>query len=288
MDKAFWQSILDADEAVPEGRTVAELRPELLALLGSTDSELRDGVGYMLLETWLARQHYTPAEVSAMAERLATNLKVGLGERASDSVFGRSFSALVLAEIVHRDNKGALLDQRQVHTILGAALAYLPAEQDLRGYVADKGWAHAVAHTADLLWVLAQNRHLDAEDLERILDAIAAKVAASGAHVYLYNESQRLARAALGAIGRNLIETSFLTSWLGRLAHSGGQPIGVETFFNGLPPAVADPANLGLLHNTTHFLGALHFHLAHDTAPPAATPELLPLLVEALRPMNAC
>jgi hypothetical protein len=42
------------------------------------------------------------------------------------------------------------------------------------------------------------------------------------------------------------------------------------------------------LHNTAQFLGALHFHLAHDTALPAATPELLPSLIEALRPMNAC
>src|SRR5690349_14772726 len=123
MDKAFWQSILEADGAVPAGHTVAELTPELLALLGSTDSQLRDGVGYTLLATWLARQQYTPAEVWAMAERLATNLSVGLGERANDSIFGRSFSALVLAEIVHSDNKSALLEQSQVHTILDAALA---------------------------------------------------------------------------------------------------------------------------------------------------------------------
>jgi hypothetical protein len=33
MDRAFWQSILDADGDVPEGYTVAELTPELLPLL---------------------------------------------------------------------------------------------------------------------------------------------------------------------------------------------------------------------------------------------------------------
>ncbi|MBA2286746.1 MAG: DUF2785 domain-containing protein [Ktedonobacteraceae bacterium] len=41
-----------------------------------------------------------------------------------------------------------------------------------------KGWAHSAAHTADLLMVLANNRDLDAADLERILNAIAAKVQA--------------------------------------------------------------------------------------------------------------
>jgi hypothetical protein len=288
MDKAFWQAILDADGAVPEGCTIAELTPELLALLGSTDSELRDGVAYVVLATWLAHDRYTPAEVWAMAERLAANLSVGLDQQGSDNIFVRSFSALVLAEIVHRDNQSALLDQRQVHRLLDGALAYLLAEQDLRGYVPDKGWAHAVAHAADLLWVLARSRYMHIDSLERILDAIAAKATPPGAHIYLYNENQRLARAALGAIGRDLVDLSFLTSWIGRLTRPGGRAVGVEAFFDGLPPAIADPADLALLRNTTQFLGALHFHLAHDENPPAVTPELLPLLVEALRPMYAC
>ena len=288
MDKAFWQSILDADCAVPEGHTVASLTPELLALLGSTDPELRDGVAYVVLATWLARDRYTPVEVWAMAERLATNLSIGLGEQESDHIFLRSFSALMLAEIVHRNNQGALLDERQVHRLLDAALAYLAAEQDLRGYVPDKGWAHAVAHTADLLWVLARSHHLHADSLERILEAIAAKAAPPGAQLYLYNEDQRLARATLGAIGRDLVDMGFLRSWIDRLARPGGRAVGVEAFFDGLPPAIADPADLALLRNTTQFLGALQFHLAHDENPPAVTPVLLPLLVEALRPMYAC
>ena len=288
MDTAFWKSILDADGAVPDGYTVAQLTPELLGLLGSTDSRLRDGVGYTLLATWLARERYTPAEVWAMAERLLIDQSVGLGDQATDTIFLRSFSALVLAEIVHRDNKDSLLDQRQVHTILDAALAYLPAEQDLRGYVPGKGWAHAVAHTADLLWVLSSSRHIETGDLERILQAIAAKAAPPGVHIYLYNEEQRLARAALGAIGRDLVDVDFLTNWIDRLARPGGRVVSVEAFFGGLPPAIADPADLALLHNTTRFLGALHFHLSHDENPPATTPALLQQLVEALRPMYAC
>jgi Protein of unknown function (DUF2785) len=288
MDKAFWHSILAADGAVPKGHTVASLTPELLSLLGSTDPELRDGVAYVVLATWLARDRYTSTEVWAIAERLMENLSVGLGEEESDHIFLRSFSALMLAEIVHRDNQGALLDERQAHRLLDEALAYLAAEQDLRGYVPAKGWAHAVAHAADLLWVLARSRHLHADSLKRILEAIAVKAAPPGTHIYLYNENQRLARAALGAIGRDLVDMGFLTSWIDRLARPDGRAVGVETFFDGLPPAIADPADLALLRNTTQFFGALQFHLAHDENPPAITPILLLLLVEALRPMQAC
>ena len=48
MDKAFWQSIVDSDFAVPAGHTVADLTPELLTFLGSTDIEVRDPFGYTI------------------------------------------------------------------------------------------------------------------------------------------------------------------------------------------------------------------------------------------------
>jgi hypothetical protein len=288
MDNAFWQAILDADGAVPEGYSVAQLTPELLALLGSTDPFLRDGVAYTTLATWLKRGHYAPAEVWNMAERLAANLLARLGEQSDDSVFLRSFSALMLAEIVYRDNKSLFLDERQVQYLLEQTLVYVLAEQDLRGYVPGKGWAHAVAHTADVLWVLAGSRHIGASDLGRMLDIIAARAAPPGDHIYLYNEDQRLARAAATALRRDLLELPFLVGWVERIVRPGGRAIGVESFYDGQPPAVADAADLALLRNTTQFLRGLYFQLAHSDDAPAVVSELLPLVVEALRPMNAC
>ncbi len=288
MDNTFWQAILDADGAVPEGYSVAQLTPELLALLGSADPFLRDGVAYTLLATWLKLGHYAPAEVWDMVEQLAANLSAGLGEQGGDRVFLRSFSALMLAEIVYRDSKSLFLDERQVWYVLEQTLAYFPAEQDLRGYVPGKGWVHAVAHTADVLWVLAGSRHIGASDLERMLEVIAARAAPPGDHIYLYNEDQRLARAAAAALGRDLLELPFLVGWLGRIARPGGRTISVESFYDGLPPAVADAADLALLRNTTQFLRGLYFQLAYSDDPPATVSELLPLVAEALRPMNAC
>ena len=48
MDKAFWQSILDANGTVPSSHDLPALTEELLSYLGSTDPQLRDSFGWLL------------------------------------------------------------------------------------------------------------------------------------------------------------------------------------------------------------------------------------------------
>lgn len=287
MDRSFWQDVIAADYAVPPGHSAASLTHELLAYLGSTDPELRDVFAYPILEHWIHGGQCSAGEVRTMAAQLEGNLTAGVGEQGTDSVFLRSFSALTLAEIVYEDNQHPFLAEAEVRHLLERALAYLPAERDLRGYVPGPGWAHAVAHGADLLWVLAQNRYLGAADLERVMEAIATKAAPAGAHIYLFNDDQRLVRAVLGVLQRDLLPLSFLSTWLNRLTHSDGRPIGIAAFFDGHPPAVASTDKIGLLHNTSQFLRGLYFHLAFDPDPPAVAADLLPIVAVALEPINA-
>ena len=56
--------------------------------------------------------------------QLAENLKHGLGEQGTDTVFLRTFSALVLAELVYHHNKHPFLEEADVRQILEQALAY--------------------------------------------------------------------------------------------------------------------------------------------------------------------
>ena len=51
--------------------------------------------------------------LAGLGDGMAAGLGVGLGERDTDSVFRRSFSALVLAECIARDNDRPLLPRRQ-------------------------------------------------------------------------------------------------------------------------------------------------------------------------------
>ena len=49
-------------------------------------------------------------------------------------------------------------------------------EHDMRGYVPGKGWAHAVAHGADAIGVLGQSPHFAANELTVLLDVLADRL----------------------------------------------------------------------------------------------------------------
>ncbi len=213
MDKEFWFSLSRKDFQIPEGYTHSNLTEILFSYLASTDPDLRDEIAYTVYANWLKREMYSREELKSHVEKLLSNLDKGIGETGSDTVFLRTFSILLLAEIVHNDNKKAILEEEQVKRILEKGLWYLEAEQDPRGYVTIKGWAHALAHTADLLLVLALNRNIDGADLSKILSAISTKMVHSTAHVYIHGEDERLASAILEILRRDLISLEQVESW---------------------------------------------------------------------------
>jgi hypothetical protein len=287
LDKAFWQGIIDADYAVPPGHALADLTCELLSLLGSIDPQLRDVFAYPILEAWISHDQYTGEELREMAGQLGENLKVGLGEQETDTVFLRAFSALMLAELIYYHNRHPFFEEADVRQILEQALAYYPAEQDLRGYVPDLGWAHAPAHGADLLFVLAENSSLNAPDLERIMQALATKVAPPVAHVYLYNEDQRVTRAVLAALKRNLLALPFLSAWLESLTYYEGQKVTFDGLLTGEPGLIPSEIGVHILCNSKQFLSALYVHLSLDEEKPALAADFAPLVLAALQPMNS-
>jgi len=278
VDRGFLRFLVSADNALPQGQWVAELTPELLSWLGSADAELRDEFAYPILAAWIERGEYPPEELRAMARRMVDNLQVGLGEDGADSVFLRTFSALILMEIVSRDNAEPFLDEDEVLALLDHGLSYLRRERDLRGYVQDQGWAHAVAHTADLLMMLARSRHIDTPELERLLDAVADKLLEPVETVYLYQEDERLAYAALTVLRRGLVGGDFLAAWLARFV----RPPGYEAW----RPVYTDPALSAARVNATGFLRSLYFQLLLTAAPPAGRAETLDALLATLREMD--
>lgn len=296
MDKTFWQSIRGNEYVVPMDYTVATLTPELLSYLGSPDPELRDETAYTTLDAWIHLDYYSNAELWEIAIHLLHNLAIGLGEQQSDTIFLRSFSLLILTEIVYHDLTHLTLSETEVRLLLEQGLAYFEAEQDLRGFDSEKGWMHAIAHAADYLWVLAQHRHVAVSDLERIMDALVEKVTASVAHIYLYGEEDRLVRTVMGVLQRDLLMLPFLSTWLERLTHPKGRIAWSESFESGkLMEVVRSRAETCARHNTRSFLYSLYFQLRSPgfanltfvEQRPAIAPVLLPLVENALSQIRA-
>src|SRR5690606_2005720 len=127
---------------------------------------------YPALTTWLHRGVFDDL-LAGLGDGMATGLEVGLGERGTDSVFRRSWSVRVLAEVLHRDTAERLLTADQVLRWGDKVATWLVREQDLRGWVPGHGWARAVAHGADALAALAGSPHLGVPEQTVLLDVVA-------------------------------------------------------------------------------------------------------------------
>ncbi len=292
MDTSFWQSIVDADFALPRDCSAADLTPQLISFLSSTDLQLRDDFGFSILATWLDRGgYYSPDQLRQLGAAMIGNLSVGLGESETDTVFGRAFATLILGKVVDADNHQPFLSADEVHAWLDQALGYIRSERDVRGFVPEKGWAHAVAHMGDLLMYMARNRHVGERHLEQIVESIGGRMAEPVPTIYRALEDERMAYAAIVALQRELLTPEFLSAWIDRLAQrwSGGQ------WFTIIMKA--ETANA--CHNTRQFLRSLYFQLLlgirapswySDPTPfehiPSVREMLLDRLVAGLRVMD--
>ncbi|MFJ7744743.1 DUF2785 domain-containing protein [Peribacillus sp. NPDC097295] len=160
--------------------------------IGTTNDELRDHLIYGTFY-WLIENDYL--EHALLVDLLDTCLNdllfLGIGEKGTDSVFTRAFTTLLMALILYKDNKDDFLTKSKVMEIKEKLILYINLEQDLRGYVSEKGWAHSVAHVADTFNELIESPKVDQESYPDILHALWSKVFISDS-VYVHGEDERL------------------------------------------------------------------------------------------------
>lgn len=167
-----WHEIKSGGFVVPERESFDELTALLFTQIGSTDPDLRE-ITYDILSEWILNGMYSHVELVPMIGRLAQNLRFGLGEVESDSVFLRSFSALLVGEIANYDNDAEVLDVDSIQSIMTALLSLVRGEVDRRGFVEGKGWAHAIEHARMALGDVVRSRLLVEEDRAKIAATLA-------------------------------------------------------------------------------------------------------------------
>jgi Protein of unknown function (DUF2785) len=254
-DKSYWQAVM-RDYAVPSGEAPLALARELSALLGSPDPELRDQIAFGILSVWLSGDvPWTDAELIALLDEWQGNLRVGPDQLGSDAVLKRSFSALCLAVLAERDLKTPFLGPQRYHALLDAALAYLAAERDLRGYDEHKGWIHATAHTADLLAALARHPDLKPAEQNQLLTGIARRLS-TAPEVFTQGEQDRLAQAVTALALRPDFDATAFDAWLTALRTTTRQAARTRP--------LTSPA-LAVVQNNTYFLQALYARLSMET-----------------------
>ena len=231
MESAFWDRVVAEGHRVPSERSLADLTAELTAMLGDPDPHRRDSIAFEVLATWISEGVYDEL-LEGLGDGMTAGLMVGIGEVGTDTVFRRSFSALVLAQCVSRDNEQHILAPE---TLLGwgdRTAGWLVRERDLRGFVPGKGWAHAVSHGADVLGVLAQSEAMGRLELTVLLDVVADRLLTESDQRLIHGEEDRLAAATMAILRRDLVGPEVLEPWLARLAasarpdfHGRGRPL---------------------------------------------------------------
>lgn len=266
MSGSYWEDVRATGLAVPSDRPLDELTAELTLMLGDPDPDIRDQLAYPALCTWISRGVYDDL-LSGLGDGMAAGLVVGLGEVDSDSVFRRSYSALVLSECIARDNDRPLVPGGKVLEWGDRVATWMLRERDLRGFVPGKGWAHAVAHGGDALATLAASPHVATPELTVILDVVADRVLAKVVAPYGQGEPDRLARATIAVLRRNQVPLSVVEPWVARIGAYSAAPA---------PDA----------GNAEAFLRALYLQLALGPNPPEVRADLLLTLVDVLRRRN--
>ena len=269
----FWQQVVRDGLRVPTERPLADMTAELTTMLGSIDPELRDGIAYPTLATWIGRGVYDDL-LSGLGDGMVAGLAVGLGEQGTDSVFRRAFSVLLLAGCLSRNNEVDRLSADKILEWGDRLAAWYVREQDLRAYVPGQGWAHAIAHGADALAALAASPHLHKPELTVLLDVIADRVLLPVQQVFTSGEPDRLAAATMTVLRRNVVPLSVLEPWVARLAGVAARP----------PHRDVDP--FLTTGNPETFLRALYLALSLAPRQPTCRADLLLNLVDALRMTN--
>lgn len=259
----YWRPI--QQRAATSDKPPDPLAIELISCLSSPVAELRDQIGYELFTSWLRNDRLSDETRATLLVRLSEKMNTPPTDAEDNTALSRSFSALILAELMRSDALVPFMNARQRQTLLANAVAALERETDFRGLDAEVGWVHPVAHMSDLLWRFALHPATSPAQAELVLDAITAKVAPTTAF-YNFNESDRLARVVTTILRRELVDAGRVVEWLAAFE----SPHSMQEWSS----AFSSREGMAELHNTKQFLRALSDQLAGTQSDPRIIQQL--------------
>ncbi|MBB4824691.1 hypothetical protein HNO89_001915 [Sporosarcina luteola] len=190
-----------------------QLIEQMLEEIGSIDPILRDEQIYRLFITLLTERLIENDMMENCAIELISDRRLfwSIGEMDTDSVFTRSFTTLWLAGLLAIDRETSYLEETVRHVVMERSATYLQQERDVRGFVEEKGWAHSIAHGADLAAVIAG--HPLAE--KRLMPVLLQGVSDSfwKGTVYTDNEDERLVAVIMALVKQEYPE-EVLVEWV--------------------------------------------------------------------------
>ena len=248
-NKEFLESLIANDYKLPDEVDAYPFCIELTRNLGSPDPVFRDELTSTILDHFVSDPEFITGDQAGRILAVCLDddhLLEGIGEQNTDSVFMRSFSALISSSIIDRDSREQELDPEFIRDSINRLLHYSKMERDLRGFVHHKGWAHSVAHLSDAFFASANHPSALPEQLMQILDATGRL--SGNDYPMSSGECDRLAYAACSAIIK-VGDMENVKKWIDSYA------AGKEIF-----------GTVYRLNNTKSFLRSLYFVLKWESS----------------------
>ncbi|MGG0655210.1 DUF2785 domain-containing protein [Rummeliibacillus pycnus] len=171
-----------------------EILDAMMECIGSPDPELRDELIYRQFSQIIDIDDQLSDDVlvDLLTRALGDEyLFYEIGDVETDHIFKRSYSVLLIALILSKDLEKSFISLPLLDKVRAELLLYLDLEQDLRGFIPEKGWAHSVAHTADAMNELVKNPKMDVNYFPALYQGLANKVF-TFTDVYVTDEEERI------------------------------------------------------------------------------------------------
>ncbi|MGE7622652.1 DUF2785 domain-containing protein [Viridibacillus sp. NPDC096237] len=161
--------------------------------IGSTDADFRDELIYQAFWKLIDNRHLSDELMIDMLNTALSDIYLfdEIGGNGVDSVFKRSNTALLIALLLNQDLQHPFLTEEMIGKVKDKLVTYLDLEEDIRGYVTNKGWAHSVVNTAYAIDELVKNPYLKVADYDEIFQSLVNKIFTSKA-VYISDEDERV------------------------------------------------------------------------------------------------
>jgi hypothetical protein len=174
---------------VPDTFLRHELAVALPACLGHPNPNLRDGIAFEALSSWMRAGQLDLTTMKALrGDLLKLIAKTDAGGLTAP------FAALVLSEVARTDRLTAWMTAEEREEMVRVAAAYLANVSDYRAFDDKEGFRHGVAHGADFVLQLVLNPQTTKAQLDRLMIAVASQVSPGADVAYWAGEPDRLAR----------------------------------------------------------------------------------------------
>lgn len=204
--------IIELNFQLPFAFTRETALPQLLSELASPDTSARANA-LSVFSHWLEHRYFSASELNRLLEKSLDGMCYKLGNSGDDSVFVRSYTVLLLLELLHYNLKSTIFDASHLELIYGAVTDTFLGERDYRAVVAGKGWAYAIPHIGDNFLKLSQTEGLEPFHGE-MLETIGRKLCSTGTHIFRYLEDERLAYVVLSILKQGIVNLGSFENWL--------------------------------------------------------------------------